>query len=92
MMFLALVGLCTSVMWGSIFNLATFGLGKYTAGASGLFMTMVCGGGILPAIQGWTADMIGYINSYVIVFAGLAFILFFALAGHKNVNRDIPTA
>jgi MFS transporter, FHS family, L-fucose permease len=91
-MFLALVGLCTSVMWGSIFNLATSGLGKYTAQASGLFMMMVCGGGILPAVQGGLADVVGYINSYAIVFAGLAFILFFALAGYKNVDKDIPTA
>lgn len=90
--FLVLVGLCTSVMWGSIFNLATSGLGKYTAAASGLFMVMVCGGGILPAVQGGIADAAGFINSYWIVFAGLAFILFYALAGHKNVNKNIPTA
>ena len=49
-------GLCTSVMWGSIYNLSVQGLGKYTAVASGLFMTMVCGGGILPALQGLIAD------------------------------------
>ncbi|MEN6619088.1 MAG: MFS transporter [Rikenellaceae bacterium] len=90
-MFFILCGLCTSVMWGSIFNLATSGLGKYTAAASGLFMVMVCGGGILPAMQGWIADMAGYINSYWVVFAGLTFILFFALAGSKNVNKDIKT-
>ncbi len=36
-----LVGLCTSVMWGAIFNMAVEGLGKYTAIASGIFMTMV---------------------------------------------------
>jgi FHS family L-fucose permease-like MFS transporter len=45
-------GLCTSVMWGAIYNLSVAGLGKYTAAASGLFMMMVCGGGILPMIQG----------------------------------------
>ena len=50
--FFVLCGLCTSVMWGAIFNLAVEGLGKYTAIASGLFMVMVCGGGILPLIQG----------------------------------------
>ena len=44
---LILVGLCTSVMWGGIFNMAVEGLGKYTSIASGAFMTMVCGGGIL---------------------------------------------
>ena len=88
-MFLVLCGLCTSVMWGSIFNLATSGLGKYTAAASGIFMMMVCGGGILPAIQGWIADIAGFINSYWIVFAGIAYMLFYALIGSKNVNKNI---
>ena len=55
-MFIILGGLCTSVMWGSIFNLATSGLGKYTAQASGLFMMMVVGGGVLPLLQGWIAE------------------------------------
>jgi len=90
-MFLVLIGLCTSVMWGSIFNLATSGLGKYTAAASGLFMVMVCGGGILPAIQAAIADISGYINSYWVVFAGLLFILYYAIAGYRNINKDIST-
>jgi fucose permease len=54
-MYLVLVGLCTSIMWGGIFNLAVEGLGKYLAAASGLFMVLVCGGGILPVIQGLVA-------------------------------------
>ena len=62
-MYLVLVGLCTSIMWGGIFNLAVEGLGKYLAAASGLFMVLVCGGGILPVIQGWVADIAGFINS-----------------------------
>ena len=41
---------------GGIFNLAVEGLGKYTATASGIFMVLVCGGGILPLIQGFVAD------------------------------------
>lgn len=90
-MFLALCGLCTSVMWGGIFNLSVEGLGKYTAAASGIFMVMVCGGGILPAIQGWIADVAGYMSSYWLVVAGFAYILFYALVGSKNVNKDIVT-
>jgi FHS family L-fucose permease-like MFS transporter len=89
-MFLVLCGLCTSVMWGGIFNLAVEGLGKYTAAASGIFMVMVCGGGVLPLIQGQIADMAGYMASYWVIFAGLAFLLFYALVGSKNVNKDIP--
>ena len=88
-MFIVLCGLCTSVMWGGIFNLATEGLGKYTAAASGIFMAMVCGGGILPAIQGAVADVVGYVESYWVIVLALAFLLFYALVGSKNVNTDI---
>jgi FHS family L-fucose permease-like MFS transporter len=89
-MFLILVGICTSVMWGSIFNLAVEGLGKYTAMASGIFMVMVCGGGILPMIQGFIADKFGYLSSYWVIVVGVAYILFYALIGSKNVNKNIP--
>ena len=88
-MFLILCGLCTSVMWGGIFNLATEGLGKYTAAASGIFMVMVCGGGILPAIQGAVADVVGYMQSYWVIAIALLFLLYYALVGSKNVNTDI---
>ncbi|MDR1757346.1 MAG: MFS transporter [Bacteroidales bacterium] len=92
---LVLCGLCTSIMWGGIFNLAVEGLGKYTKMASGIFMMLVVGGGVLPLIQGWVADFgvkdfASYINSYWVVFIGLAYLLFYALIGCKNVNKDIP--
>lgn len=89
-MLLMLCGLCTSIMWGGIFNLAVEGLGKYTSMASGLFMVMVCGGGILPAIQGWIADKTNYMASYWLIVALLLYLLFYALVGSKNVNKDIP--
>lgn len=88
--FLILCGLCTSVMWGGIFNLAVEGLGKYVAAASGIFMMMVCGGGILPLVQNAIADAGGYLVSYWIPFLGLAYLLYYALVGSKNVNKDIP--
>ena len=90
-MFIVLCGLCTSIMWGSIFNLAVEGLGKYLAVASGIFMTLVCGGGILPWIQGLVADFAGYQTSYWVMFIGVAYLLYYALIGSKNVNKDIPT-
>lgn len=88
--FFVLCGLCTSVMWGGIFNLAVEGLGKYIAAASGIFMMMVCGGGILPLIQNGVADAAGYLTSFWIPFLGLAYLLYYALIGSKNVNKDIP--
>ncbi len=89
-LFLVLCGLCTSVMWGGIFNLSTEGLGKYTEQASGIFMMMVVGGGIMPLIQDVLAKSLGYMASYWLVIAMLCYILYYALVGCKNVNKDIP--
>lgn len=90
-LFLALCGICTSIMWGAIFNLCVEGLGKYTEQASGIFMTLVVGGGIMPLIQNNVlASNFGPIASYWIVVAMLVYILYYALVGCKNVNKDIP--
>ena len=91
-MLLVLVGLCTSIMWGGIFNLAVEGLGKYTAIASGIFMTLVVGGGILPLIQNFFADRVGYLSSYWVIIIALTYLLWYALKGYKNVNTDISVA
>ena len=79
-------GLCTSVMWGTIFNLSIEGLGKYSALASGLFMTMVVGGGVLPLVQNACinpADPSSYMASYWIIVAALAYMLWFAVLGSR---------
>ncbi len=86
---LVLCGLCTSVLWGAIFNLATEGLGKYVPMASGIFMMMVVGGGVLPLAQEQIAAAVGYMPSYWLIFAGILYMLFYALVGSKNVNKDI---
>lgn len=87
-MLLVLIGLSTSIMWGGIFNLAVEGLGKYLAAASGIFMVMVCGGGIIPAFQGWIADITNnYLSSYWIIAAGIAYLLYYALIGSKVKKR-----
>ena len=86
---LVLCGLCTSIMWGCIFNLAVEGLGKYTAKASGIFMMMVVGGGIVPLIQSAVAGQFGEMISYIVPLVGVIYILYYALVGSKNVNTDI---
>lgn len=83
-----LVGLCTSVMWGAIFNMAVEGLGKYTAIASGIFMTMVFGCAVMMAIQATVADLTGYINSFWVVVFCAAYILFYALVGSRVGKRE----
>lgn len=86
-LFLVLCGLCTSVMWGAIFNLSVSGLGKYTQVASGIFMTMVCGGGILPVVQGWLVGdpevLSNYMPSFWLIFGLIAYQLFYALVGSR---------
>lgn len=87
--FIAACGLCTSIMWGGIFNLSVEGLGKYTEAASGLFMMMVVGGGLMPWLQDVIAKASGSIPSYWLQVAMLAYILFYSTIGCKNVNKDI---
>ncbi len=83
-----LVGLCTSVMWGGIFNMAVEGLGKYTAIASGIFMTMVFGCAVMMFIQASVADAVGYIQSYWVVVFCAAYLLFYALIGSRVSKRE----
>lgn len=78
-----LVGLCTSVMWGAIFNMAVEGLGKLTAIASGIFMTMVFGCAVMMGIQARVADMFGYIPSFWVVMFCAAYLLFYAQIGSR---------
>ena len=82
-----LVGLCTSVMWGAIFNMAVEGLGKYTAAASGIFMTMVFGCAVMMGIQGKVADLTNYMTSFWVVVFCAAYILFYALIGSKPAKK-----
>ena len=89
-LFLILCGLCTSVMWGGIFNLAVEGLGKYTAQASGIFMMMVVGGGVIPLLQQLLVNHVGYMYSYFLIMGAVGYIFFYAIWGCANVNTDIP--
>ena len=86
MAFMAAVGLCTSVMWGGIFNMAAEGLGKYVPMGSGIFMAMVFGGVLIP-VQGLLADKIGILNSYWFSIALLAYVLLYALVLSKPTKR-----
>ena len=84
-----LVGLCTSVMWGGIFNMAVEGLGKYTAVASGIFMTMVFGCAVMVFIQAQVAEWTGsYLTSYFVPLACVVYILFYALVGSRFSKRE----
>jgi FHS family L-fucose permease-like MFS transporter len=86
MAFMVGVGLCTSVMWGGIFNMAAEGLGKYVPMGSGIFMAMVFGGVLIP-VQGMIADKVGILNSYWFSIGLLAYVLLYALVLSKPTKR-----
>ena len=81
---LAGAGLFHSVMWGAIFSLAIDKLGKYTSAGSGALMMGIVGGAILPLLQGFLADSFhGWQWTWAIVVIGEAYLLYYALIGHK---------
>lgn len=79
-------GLFNSVMWPCIFPLSLKGLGRFTSQGSGILVTMVVGGAVIPEIQGFLADSFGYQRSFAIVLLCYLYILFFALRGHRNLD------
>ena len=86
---LAGAGLFHSVMWGAIFSLAIDKLGKYTSAGSGALMMGIVGGAILPLVQGFLADSLGgWQFTWIIVLIGEAYLLYYALVGHKV--RQLP--
>ncbi len=86
--FFVLCGFFASIMWGAIFNLSVTGLGKYTAVASGIFMVMVCGGGIFPTIQSVLAGN-NILGSFWLDFILAGYILLYALLLSRP-SKNIP--
>jgi FHS family L-fucose permease-like MFS transporter len=84
-------GLFNSVMWPCIFPLSLKGLGKFTSEGSGILVTMVVGGAVIPEIQGLLADRFGYQHSFIIVLLCYCYLIFFALSGYKVRQPRFPS-
>ncbi|HEB9420421.1 TPA: sugar MFS transporter [Campylobacter coli] len=80
---LVAIGFFNSIMFPTIFSLATKNLGKFTSQASGLICMAIVGGAIIPPIQGLVADYFSLLISYTIPMLCYFYILFFALKGYK---------
>ncbi len=76
-------GLFNSIMWPCIFPLSVRNLGPLTSQGSGILVTMVVGGAVIPEIQAYLADAFGYQPSFIVVLLCYAYILFFAVKGYK---------
>ena len=50
------IGLMNSIMFPTIFSLASEGLGKRAAEGSGIIATAIVGGAVIPPLTGWLAD------------------------------------
>ena len=87
-------GLFNSVMWPCIFPMSVEGLGRYTSQGSGILITMVVGGAVVPEVQGWLADTFSYRHSYIVVLLCYVYLVYFALSGHRNVQlaEGVPPA
>ncbi|WP_158942759.1 sugar MFS transporter [Granulicella sp. S190] len=85
-------GLFNSVMWPCIFPLSVKGLGRFTSQGSGILITMVVGGAVIPEIQGFLSDTLGYQRSFAVVLLCYIYIFFFAVRGHRNltVSSTVP--
>lgn len=80
---LILTGLCNSIMFPTIFALATKGLGRFTSQASGIICMAIVGGALVPPIQGFIADHNAILYSYIVPVVCYFYILFFATKGYK---------
>ncbi|MBZ7930579.1 sugar MFS transporter [Campylobacter sp. LH-2024] len=84
MIALLVIGLFNSIMFPTIFSLATKKLGKFTSRASGLISMAIVGGALIPPVQGLVADYFNLLISYIVPLLCYFYILFFAFRGYKT--------
>ena len=77
------IGFFNSIMFPTIFSLATRGLGRHTSQASGMLATAIVGGAIVPLFQGVVADTVGLLPSFWVAAACYCYIVYFGLFGHR---------
>lgn len=82
----ALLGLANAMVWPTVWPLALQGLGDKTPRAAALLIMGIAGGAVLPLLYGALADAQGHQQAYLLLLPCYAFILYYALAGHKPVG------
>lgn len=80
-----LVGLFNSIMFPSIFTLGIAEMGPLTGEASGLLVTAIVGGAIIPELQGVIADHIGIHHAFFIPVLCYIFIAYYGLKGSRVI-------
>jgi FHS family L-fucose permease-like MFS transporter len=80
---LVLCGFFNSIMFPNIFTLGIAGLGPMTSKGSGLIMTAVVGGAVIPYLLGALADRVGIQHSFVLPVICYLYIAYYGLWGSK---------
>lgn len=80
---LVLCGFFNSIMFPNVFALGIAGLGPMTSKGSGLIMTAVVGGAVIPYLIGAAADHVGIQHAFVIPLFCYLYIAFYGLWGSK---------
>ena len=80
---LVLCGFFNSIMFPNIFTLGIAGLGPMTSKGSGLIMTAVVGGAVIPVLLGALADDVGIQHAFVIPLFCYLYIAWYGLWGSK---------
>jgi MFS transporter, FHS family, L-fucose permease len=80
---IVLCGFFNSIMFPNIFALGIKGLGPMTSKGSGLIMTAVVGGAIVPLALGAAADKFGIQHAFFIPLICYLFIAYYGLWGSK---------
>lgn len=89
MVSLLAIGLFNSIMFPTIFSLATKGLGKFTGQASGIICTAIVGGALIPVVQGYAADTVGLLPAFLVSALCYCYIVFFAVKGYKADEKSV---
>jgi MFS transporter, FHS family, L-fucose permease len=80
------VGFFNSIMFPSIFTLGIAEMGPLTGAASGLLVTAIVGGAIIPEIQGVLADKIGIHHAFILPILCYLFIAYYGLRGSRIIQ------
>ncbi|MCC5853352.1 MAG: sugar MFS transporter [Alkalimonas sp.] len=84
LMFIALLGLANAIVWPAVWPLALSGLGHLTSIGSALLIMGIAGGAFGPLFWGlFSGTGLGQQGAYFVMLPCYAFILFYAVKGHK---------
>jgi FHS family L-fucose permease-like MFS transporter len=85
---LILCGFFNSIMFPNIFALGITGLGPMTSKGSGLIMTAVVGGAVIPVAIGGLVDHFGFRPAAILPVLCYLYIAFYGFVGHKPASTE----